>query len=325
MDSDEKLKEFIEKTRKIYGVDSIFTSQMKPLEIEWVKSSIHSINEVFGCGIPRGRIIEIYGPESSGKTTLSLEIVKSFQNSKYMAMFIDSEHAFDTMYAKNVGVNIDKLAISQPDDAESALNLLLTCVNSGIFGVIIVDSVASLIPRAEIDGEIGDSHMALLAKLMSSTLRQLVKECKKTSTTVVFINQIRYKVGVFFGSPEFQPGGVALKFHSSIRVDIRKKDVITDGDKFKGIISRIKIVKNKVAPPFGQAMINILFNKGIDGMSDLRRYLLSNDRLVLKGSNYYLDGDNRIGAGKEKTDDWLKENFDQYEKDRGVKDEDNGN
>ena len=309
-----KLDQFIESTKKVLGQDILFLPKFKSsVNVEWIPTGIHSIDSAFGGGIPRGRVIEIFGPESSGKTTLCLELTKAVQQAGYFAEYVDVEHALDPEYARRIGVDIDNMAISQPNSAEQALELVKLSAQSDMFAVIIVDSVAGLVPQAEIDGEIGDKHMALQAQLMSQALRQLVGICHDTSTTIIFTNQIRYKVGLFYGSPETQPGGNALKFYSSIRADIRKKDVIEEDKKFKGIVSKIKIVKNKVAPPFKEVLVNILFNKGIDKGGDLREVLSAEGRLVCRGGNYYIDGNTRIGTGKVEADKWLVQHYEEYE------------
>jgi recombination protein RecA len=314
--NDAKIKEiekFVIDNRKIFGEESIFLPKFKPVNMEWIQTGVHSIDDVCGAGIPRGRIIEIYGPEASGKTTLGLTLLSAVQRALHPCMFIDAEHALDPTYARKLGVDIDNMPISQPSSAEEATNLLLASAKSGLFGLIVVDSVASMVPQAEIDGEIGDKHMALLAQIMSATLRQLAGICKASKTTVVFTNQIRYKVGVYWGSPEFQPGGIALKFYSSIRIDIRKKDTISEGNQFKGIVSRLKVVKNKVAPPFKEAMINIMFGAGIDGGGDTLEHLKRTGRLEVRGSSYFLDGALNIGTSKDKANQWVKEHFTEYE------------
>ncbi len=258
-------------------------------------------------GMPRGRVVEIFGPESSGKTTLSLHVISEAQKNGGVAAFVDAEHALDVGYAKKLGVNIDDLLISQPDTGEQALEIAETLVRSGAIDVIVVDSVAALVPRAEIEGEMGDSHMGLQARLMSQALRKLTAAISKSMTTVIFINQIRMKIGVMFGNPETTTGGNALKFYSSLRLDIRKVETIKDGQDITGNRVRVKVVKNKVAPPFKQAEFDILFNEGISKLGELIDIGIEKGVIEKSGSWYSYKGD-RIGQGRENARQTLKDN-----------------
>ncbi len=270
--------------------------------VEMIPTGSIAVDLALGGGVPRGRIIEIYGPESSGKTTLTLCIAAEAQKMGGQVAFIDAEHALDPEYAQKIGVDIDNLLLSQPDSGEQALEIVETLVRSGAVDVIVVDSVAALTPRAEIDGEMGDSHMGLQARLMSQALRKLTSIVSKTKTTVIFINQIRMKIGVMFGNPETTTGGNALKFYASMRVEIRKGDKIEEGTgDNKQVIGnkvRIKVVKNKVYPPFKNAEFNLMYNKGIDREADLVEAGLSKD-VITKSGNTLLFGKDKLGVGKE--------------------------
>ncbi len=258
-------------------------------------------------GMPRGRVVEIFGPESSGKTTLSLHVIAEAQKNGGVAAFIDAEHALDVGYARKLGVSIDDLLISQPDTGEQALEIAETLVRSGAIDVIVVDSVAALVPRAEIEGEMGDAHMGLQARLMSQALRKLTAAISKSMTTVIFINQIRMKLGVMFGNPETTTGGNALKFYSSLRLDIRKIETIKEGQDVTGNRVRVKIVKNKLAPPFKQAEFDILFNEGISRLGELLDIGIDKGIIEKSGSWYSYKGD-RIGQGRENARQTLKDN-----------------
>ena len=260
-------------------------------------------------GVPKGRIIEVYGPESSGKTTVALHMVAEVQKRGGIAGYIDAEHAMDPTYAKALGVDIDNLYISQPDDGEQALEIAETMVRSGAIDIVIVDSVAALVPRAEIEGEMGDSHMGLQARLMSQALRKLTGITKKSNCTVVFINQLREKIGVTFGNPETTTGGRALKFYASIRIDIRKSDVIKQGTDFVGNRVKVKIAKNKVAPPFKTAEFDIVYGQGISKEGDILD-LASEVDIVNKSGAWYAYGETRIGQGRENAKTFLKEHPD---------------
>ncbi|MHB9155613.1 MAG: recombinase RecA [Endomicrobiales bacterium] len=258
-------------------------------------------------GIPRGRVIEIFGPESSGKTTLALCIVAQTQKKGGIAAYIDAEHAMDPDYSKKLGVDIDNLLISQPDSGEQALEIADKLVRSGAVDVIVVDSVAALVPRAEIEGEMGDSHVGLQARLMSQALRKLTSNLSKSKTTIIFINQIRQKIGVMWGNPETTPGGLALKFYSSIRLDIRRVESVKKGDEVVGNKVRVKVVKNKVAAPFRQAEFEITFGQGIDRMGFLIDMGV-NDGLIEKSGAYFSYKTERIGQGRDNAKQYLTEN-----------------
>jgi recombination protein RecA len=258
-------------------------------------------------GLPRGRVVEIYGPESSGKTTLSLQALAQVQKEGGTAAFIDAEHALDVTYAIKLGVNTDDLLVSQPDTGEQALEIAETLVRSGAVDIIVIDSVAALVPRAEIEGEMGDSHMGLQARLMSQALRKLTAAISKSHSIVVFINQIRMKIGVMFGNPETTTGGNALKFYSSIRLDIRRIETLKDGQEVIGGRVRVKVVKNKVAPPFRQAEFDILFNEGISIVGELIDLGVSQNIVEKSGAWYSYKGE-RIGQGREQAKRYLKEN-----------------
>ena len=262
-------------------------------------------------GVPKGRIIEIFGPESSGKTTLTLHIVAEAQKAGGYAAFIDAEHALDPEYAKNLGVNLDELLVSQPDSGEQSLEITETLVRSGAFDVIVVDSVAALVPRAELEGEMGDSHMGLQARLMSQALRKLTGTVSRSNTTVIFVNQIREKIGVMFGNPETTPGGRALKFYSSVRMDIRRITSLKDGTDMVGNRTRVKVVKNKVAPPFKMTEFDIMYGKGISKEGDIIDLAIKGD-IIEKTGAWFSYGDMKIGQGKENSKKYLLDNPDIY-------------
>ena len=260
-------------------------------------------------GVPKGRIIEIYGPESSGKTTLALHIVAEAQKAGGFAAYIDAEHAVDPEYSKKLGVNTDDLLISQPDTGEQALEICETLVRSGALDVIVIDSVAALVPRAELEGDMGDAHVGLQARLMSQALRKLTGTVSRSNTTVIFINQIREKIGVMFGNPETTPGGRALKFYSSIRMEIRRITTLKDGNEMVGSRVRVKVVKNKVAPPFKQTEFDIMYGKGISSEGDILDLAVSGDIVEKTGAWYSFD-DIKIGQGRENSKTFLNENSD---------------
>ncbi|MBI81103.1 MAG: recombinase RecA [Gammaproteobacteria bacterium] len=258
-------------------------------------------------GLPRGRVVEIYGPESSGKTTLTLEVIAQCQKMGGTAAFIDAEHALDPIYAEKLGVNVEELLISQPDTGEQALEVTDIMVHSGGIDVLVIDSVAALVPKAEIEGEMGDTHVGLQARLMSQALRKITGNVKKSNTLVIFINQIRHKIGVMFGSPETTSGGNALKFYSSVRLDIRRIGTVKEGDEAVGNETRVKVVKNKVSPPFKQAEFQIIYNKGINRLGELIDRGSDLGIIEKSGAWYSLEGE-KIGQGKSNAVDFLEEN-----------------
>ena len=277
-------------------------------DIQSIPTGALSLDIALGIGgVPRGRVVEIFGPESSGKTTLALHIVAEANRLGGVAAFIDAEHALDVKYARNLGVNTDDLLVSQPDTGEQALEIADMLVRSGSIDVLVIDSVAALVPRAEIEGEMGDSHVGLQARLMSQALRKLTGSICRSRTCVIFINQIRMKIGVMFGNPETTSGGNALKFYSSVRLDIRRIGAITQGEDVVGNQVRVKVVKNKVAPPFKKAEFDIIFNRGIDKLGDLLD-LAANAEIVDKSGSWYSYGEERIGQGRDNARDFLQEN-----------------
>ncbi|MBR1692679.1 MAG: recombinase RecA [Lachnospiraceae bacterium] len=278
------------------------------MNVETIPTGSLSLDIALGLGgIPKGRIIEIYGPESSGKTTVTLHMVAEVQKRGGIAGFIDAEHALDPVYAKNIGVDIDNLYISQPDNGEQALEIAETMVRSGAIDIVIVDSVAALVPKAEIDGDMGDSHMGLQARLMSQALRKLTAVISKSNCTVVFINQLREKLGVMFGNPETTTGGRALKFYSSVRLDVRRIESLKQGGEVIGNRTRVKVVKNKVAPPFKEAEFDIMFGEGISSVGDILDLAASVDIINKSGAWYAYEG-NKIGQGRENAKNYLKDN-----------------
>ncbi len=260
-------------------------------------------------GVPRGRVVEIFGPESSGKTTITLQIIAEAQKAGGMAAFVDAEHALDPAYAKKLGVDVDNLLVSQPDYGEQALEITEALVRSGAIDVLVVDSVAALVPKAELEGEMGDSHMGLQARLMSQALRKLTGTVSKSRTCLIFINQIREKIGVMFGNPETTTGGRALKFYSSVRIDIRRIAAIKEGDQVVGSRTKVKVVKNKVAAPFSEAEFDIMYGEGISMEGDLLDQAVERNIVEKSGAWYSFDGE-RIGQGRENTKNFLKENKD---------------
>ena len=277
------------------------------MNVETIPTGSLSLDIALGLGgIPKGRIVEIYGPESSGKTTVTLHMIAEVQKRGGIAGFIDAEHALDPVYAKNIGVDIDNLYISQPDSGEQALEITETMVRSGAIDIVVVDSVAALVPRAEIDGDMGDSHVGLQARLMSQALRKLTAVISKSNCTVVFINQLREKVGVVFGNPETTTGGRALKFYSSVRLDVRRIEAIKQGGENIGNRTRVKVVKNKIAPPFKEAEFDIMFGKGISVTGDVLD-LASGVDIVNKSGAWYQYGGQKIGQGRENAKAYLQE------------------
>jgi len=278
------------------------------LETETVSTGSIGLDVALGIGgLPQGRVVEIYGPESSGKTTLTLHAIAECQKKGGTAAFIDAEHALDPTYAEKLGVNIDDLLVSQPDTGEQALEIADMLVRSGAVDMVVIDSVAALTPKAEIEGDMGDSHMGLQARLMSQALRKLTANIKRTNSMVIFINQIRHKIGVMFGSPETTTGGNALKFYASVRLDIRRIGAIKKGDEVIGNETRVKVVKNKLAPPFKQAQFEILYGEGISRLGELIDLGVAHN-LVNKSGSWYSIGDTRIGQGKENAKMFLREN-----------------
>ena len=296
---------------KQFGKGSVMKlGEFKAMEIEAIPTGALSLDMALGIGgVPRGRIIEVFGPESSGKTTLALHVVAEAQKMGGEAAFIDAEHALDPVYARKLGVDIDNLIVSQPDTGEQALEITESLVRSGALDVIVVDSVAALVPKAEIDGDMGDSHMGLQARLMSQALRKLAGAINKTKTVLIFINQLREKIGVMFGNPETTTGGRALKFYASVRLDIRKIENIKQDGEVKGNRVRVKVIKNKVAPPFREAEFDIVYGEGISKAGNILDMAVNMDIIEKSGSWFSYNGD-RIGQGRENVKKFLKENPD---------------
>ena len=301
-------QEAIEQIRSRFGEGSIMRlGEAKAMSVEAVSTGCLSLDLALGVGgVPRGRIIEIYGPEASGKTTLAQHIVAEVQRKGETAAFVDAEHALDPDYARKIGVNIDELLISQPDNGEQALDIVEALVRSGGVGIIVIDSVAALVPRAEIEGDMGDSHMGLQARLMSQALRKLAGIVHKSQTIVVFINQIRMKIGVFFGNPETTTGGNALKFYSSVRIEVRRSAHIKQGERIIGNQVKAKIVKNKVAAPFKTTVFDIMYNEGISVSGDVLDTALAYNVVTKSGSSYNY-GDIKLGVGRENVKNYLRE------------------
>lgn len=299
---------------KDYGKGSIMRLGDEPTtQIETISTGSLALDVALGAGgYPRGRVVEIYGPESSGKTTVALHAIAAAQKAGGTAAFIDAEHALDPQYAKKLGVDIDELLLSQPDTGEQGLEIADALISSGAIDIIVVDSVAALVPRAEIDGEMGDSHVALQARLMSQAMRKLSGTINKTKTIAIFINQIREKVGIMFGNPETTPGGRALKFYSSVRLEVRRAETIKDGSENIGNRTRIKVVKNKVAPPFKEAMVDIIFGEGISQVGELVDMGAEKD-IIDKAGSWYSYGEDRIGQGRENAKRYLSDNPEIFE------------
>ncbi|MEG0072879.1 MAG: recombinase RecA [Clostridia bacterium] len=278
------------------------------MNIEFIPTGALSLDVALGIGgVPRGRVVEIFGPESSGKTTVALHIIAEAQKAGGIAAFIDAEHALDPVYARNLGVDIDNLIVSQPDTGEQALEITEQLVRSGAIDIVVIDSVAALVPKAEIDGEMGDSHIGLQARLMSQALRKLTGVLNKSKTSAIFINQLREKVGVMFGSPETTPGGRALKFYASVRLDVRKKEAIKSNGEVTGTLTKVKVVKNKVAPPFREAEFDIVYGKGISKEGCIVDLGATLDIIDKSGAWYAYNGQ-KIGQGRENAKSFLKEN-----------------
>ena len=313
MDNSEKLKALdaaIAQIEKQYGKGTVMKlgDPAAQMNIETIPTGSLSLDLALGLGgIPKGRIVEIYGPESSGKTTVTLHMIAEVQKRGGIAGFIDAEHALDPVYAGNIGVDVNNLYISQPDCGEQALEITETMVRSGAVDIIVVDSVAALVPKAEIDGEMGDSHVGLQARLMSQALRKLTAVISKSNCTVVFINQLREKVGVMFGNPETTTGGRALKFYSSVRLDVRRIESLKQAGEVVGNRTRIKVVKNKIAPPFKEAEFDIMFGEGISRVGDILDIATGIDVVNKSGAWYAYEG-NKIGQGRENAKQYLKDN-----------------
>ena len=313
MEREEKLKALdaaIAHLEKEYGKGTVMKlgDPANQMNIETIPTGSLSLDIALGLGgIPKGRSVEIYGPESSGKTTVTLHMIAEVQKRGGIAGFIDAEHALDPVYARNIGVDIDNLYISQPDNGEQALEITETMVRSGAIDIVVVDSVAALVPKAEIEGDMGDSHVGLQARLMSQALRKLTAVISKSNCTVVFINQLREKVGVMFGNPETTTGGRALKFYSSVRLDVRRIEALKQGGEVIGNRTRVKVVKNKIAPPFKEAEFDIMFGKGISVTGDILD-LAAGINIVNKSGAWYAYDGNKIGQGRENAKNYLQEN-----------------
>jgi recombination protein RecA len=298
----------LETIEKQFGKGSIMKlGESYKADIETIPTGSLSLDIALGGGLPKGRVVEVYGPESSGKTTLTLHAIAEVQKQGGTAAFIDAEHALDPAYAKRIGVDVENLLLSQPDNGEQALEITETLVRSNAVDLIVVDSVAALVPRAEIEGDMGDSHMGLQARLMSQALRKLTGVISRSKVTVVFINQIRMKIGVMFGNPETTTGGNALKFYSSVRMDIRRISQIKQGDSAIGNRTRVKVVKNKIAPPFREAEFDIMYNKGISFSGDVLD-LAAKYEIVEKAGAWFSYNGEKIGQGREATKQYLEEN-----------------
>ncbi len=299
----------ISQIEKSYGKGSIMKmGESAKFTVESIPTGVISLDSALGVGgLPKGRVVEIYGPEAGGKTTVSLQVIATAQKRGGIAAFIDAEHALDPVYARKIGVDIDNLLVSQPDYGEQALEIVETLVRSGAVDVIVVDSVAALVPKSEVEGDMGDAQMGLQARLMSQALRKLTSVISKSKTIVIFINQLREKVGVFFGNPEVTPGGKALKFYSSVRLDVRQMERIKEADRIIGSRVKVKVVKNKVAPPFKEATFVLIHGEGISKEGDLLDMAV-NMNIVQKSGAWYLFDDERLGQGWENTRDFLKTN-----------------
>lgn len=302
----------ISQVEKQFGKGSITTLTADAVDLEngTISTGCLSLDQALGAGgIPKGRVVEIYGPESSGKTTLALHIIAESQKKGGNALYIDAEHAVDPSYAEKIGVDLNRLHFSQPDHGEQALEIMDNMLRSGALDVIVVDSVAALVPRAEIEGEMGDSHVGLQARLMSQAMRKLTGTVARAGTAVIFINQIREKIGIVYGNPETTPGGRALKFYSSVRMEIRRVTTIKDGQNSLGNRTRVKVVKNKVAPPFKQAEFDIMYNEGISYLGDILDLAEKAD-IIEKMGSWYSYGETKIGQGRENAKSFLSENED---------------
>lgn len=310
-DRDRALKAALSKIEKEYGKGAVQRlGDAEVIDIGAIPTGSLSLDLALGIGgVPRGRIVEIYGPESSGKTTVALHMIAEAQRLDGVAAFIDAEHALDPNYAENLGVDIDNLIVSQPDYGEQALEICEDLARSGAIDIIVIDSVAALVPRAEIDGEMGDASVGLHARLMSQAMRKLAGILNKSNTTVVFINQLREKIGIMFGNPETTTGGRALKFYSSVRLDVRRIERLTKGDENVGSRTRVRVVKNKVAPPFKEAEFDLIFGKGISRASDVMDLAVESE-IMSKSGSWYSYGDTRLGNGRDNVREILEEDED---------------
>lgn len=318
MEREEKLKALdaaLGQIEKQFGKGAVMKlgDSSAQMNVETIPTGSLSLDIALGLGgIPKGRIVEIYGPESSGKTTVTLHMIAEVQKRGGIAGFIDAEHALDPVYAKNIGVDVDNLYISQPDNGEQALEITETMVRSGAIDIVVVDSVAALVPKAEIDGDMGDAHVGLQARLMSQALRKLTAVISKSNCTVIFINQLREKVGIMFGNPETTTGGRALKFYSSVRLDVRRIEALKQSGEAIGNRTRVKVVKNKIAPPFKEAEFDIIFGEGISMVGDVLD-LAAEVNIVNKSGAWYAYEGNKIGQGRENTKQYLKDNPEVFE------------
>lgn len=315
IDKRKTIEEALSQIERKFGKGSIMRLGENPVEdMGAISTRCLSLDAAIGIGgFPRGRIVEVYGPESSGKTTLALQVIASAQEEGGIAAYVDAEHALDPVYAKNLGVKVDDMLVSQPDSGEQALEIAETLARSNSVDVIVVDSVAALVPQAELDGEMGDSHMGLQARLMSQALRKLTAIVSNSRTTFIFINQLRQKIGAFFGSPETTTGGKALKFYASVRLDIRRIGAIKEGDKVVGNRTRVKVKKNKVASPFQECEFDIMYGEGISQEGDLLD-LAVNKGVVSKSGSWFSYNDKRLGQGREKVRNLLRENREIYKR-----------